>query len=232
MKKLILSLGMALLPALTFAQVIDDKEDGLRYGGVNYFIVAGDSLMVKNLYNRNDSITIEPQLVFKNKTYPVKGLKRSAFERFWELEYVNLPACIKTIPNSCFASCNRLTEVIMPGVEEIDPYGFFRTRLEEFVAPDGLKKIWDYAFNGCSRLSFVELPETLEWIDENAFVHCNNLDVVKVKFSQPIEIHKDAFWLIRPNWSRRPIKLLVPAGSKEAFQSDPNWGRFNPIEEY
>lgn len=104
-----------------------------------------------------------------------------------KLTYLRWTAGIPVIGRSCFQEMNMLETIILPeGVTEIadgkdeivstgfnsyvDKYGAFRfdTALKTVVLPKSLTKIGDYAFDGCTSLTELKLPQKLETIGSNA----------------------------------------------------------------
>lgn len=242
MKKLILTLGVVILPALLFSQVnsriksrgriVNQLEAYGRvdYMGINYYPVGKDSLIIKNEFNKSDSVVIPATLTIDKRPYQVVGLKESAFEYNNHNQYVSLPPSITEIASSAFRCCPDLTSIEMPGVQKIRAYAFFRTGFETLTLPEGLKSVGTYAFGECHNLRYLELPSSIEYIGERAFNGCEHLDTVKVNFATPIELGPSAFIWKRPNTPYRTIVLSVPKGSKDAFNEADQWRLFRIIE--
>ena len=70
---------------------------------------------------------------------------------------VNLPADWTEVPTAQFAGCKAVTE---------------------FIFPEGLKSIGDYAFSGCSGITSLNLPEGLTSIEDDAFLKCSGITSV------------------------------------------------------
>ena len=83
--------------------------------------------------------------------------------------------------------------------------------------PEGLEKIWDYAFSN-SGFMMITLPSTLEILAASAFNSCDNLIVLRNFSHWPLEMEGKSGY---PN-----IRLHVPAGSKEAYESADFWKDF------
>lgn len=244
MKKLAVLLIISILTLGLYAQVksristrtgvVDQLKTFGRvsYMGQNYFPIGKDSLLVKNDIAKLDSVFIPKVLTIDNKPYVVSGFKSMAFEYDVTLKYIEIPATITEISNSCFYGCSRLSECKMPGVNIIQGYAFFRTGFERLTFHEGLEKIGGSAFRECHNLRYIELPTTLSYIGDNAFLGCEQLDTVKVKFREPIELGSNVYWVYRPNTQRKNKVLLVPAGSKPAFEADEQWNLFQTILEY
>ena len=92
------------------------------------------------------------------------------------------------------------------------------TTFDELVYFTGLTKIEDGAFAGCTELTSVIIPETVESIGADAFNGCTNLTSITVVSETPPAIGMDAF----ANTGDCPI--LVPEGAVEAYVAA--WGEY------
>ncbi|MGN0224029.1 MAG: leucine-rich repeat domain-containing protein, partial [Muribaculaceae bacterium] len=176
------------------------------------------------------SIIIPAILTIDNKPYTVAQLMPSSFENN-KLKYASIPPTVTEIPSSCFYRCFYLEECLIPGAKSIGPYAFFRSTISKIELSDSLEEICSYAFYECNHLRTITLPATLKRIGHSAFRDCRGLDTVIVNFRQPIPIHEEAFWGLRAGAYKKPIVLVVPTGSKPAFEADPCWKRFTTIIE-
>ncbi|MCR5522840.1 MAG: leucine-rich repeat domain-containing protein, partial [Clostridia bacterium] len=70
------------------------------------------------------------------------------------LASINIPGCVKAIPNEAFRDCVSLTSVNLPS---------------------GLKTIGKEAFKHCSSLTSVSIPSSVDSIGENAFYNCDKI---------------------------------------------------------
>lgn len=214
--------------------IVDQFKDYGRvsYQALDYYLTGKDSLLVKgNIFDR-DSVIIPEILTVDGKPYNVVGFKQSAFEYNTDIKYVSMPVSVSKVASSAFFHCSRLTDCVMPNVKSIEGSAFAGTWIEKLVLPKSLEYIGYGAFCQCNKLEYVELPENLKYIDDHAFLDCRNLKTVKVNFSKPIKVGSSVFIYYMPNSSYRKITLMVPAGSKQAFEEADCWKRFNPIVEY
>lgn len=62
--------------------------------------------------------------------------------------------------------------------EYIDYYNFSNTNIKEIILPNSSNKITQRAFEGCNELEYVDIPETINVIENNAFKNCSNLKSV------------------------------------------------------
>ena len=99
------------------------------------------------------------------------------FDHCENLERVNLPSDLTTIPIHTFNSCKNLTEISLPtGVTEIGSSAFSGCEnLREIILPEGVWLIDDHAFSDCTMLESISLPDTLEALGYSVFYHCDSL---------------------------------------------------------
>lgn len=245
MKKLFLILTVVFYSMSAYCQVSSkiqsrrgivnqlEAYERVSYQGLDYYPIGKDSLIVKGEIFEKDSVIIPQTLTIDGKPYTVTGFKPSAFEYNNDIEYVSMPESITEIESSAFFHCFRLKECVMPNVRKIHASAFTGTVFTRIVFPEGIEHIGYCSFTGCNRLRYVELPKSLKYIDDMAFLGCEHLDTVKVHFTEPVEIGESVFQRVRRNWSIRTMVLSVPAGSREAFEADERWRRqFRTIVEH
>ncbi|MBQ6795024.1 MAG: leucine-rich repeat protein [Clostridia bacterium] len=68
--------------------------------------------------------------------------------------------------------------VISGDIEEIPAYTYQTSHYEYVYISEGVKRIGQGAFAYCENLKEVVLPKSLEFIDNDAFMGCKNLDIV------------------------------------------------------
>lgn len=97
--------------------------------------------------------------------------------------------------------------------------------LSSVVLPDVLTSIGSNAFEGCSTLASIAIPSGVTSIGANAFFGCNNLLSVFVGVDTPVAITENIFE------NRANATLFVPVGSKAAYEAANYWKDFNEVEE-
>ena len=114
----------------------------------------------------------------------------AAFRGCENLTNVSLPHSITSIADYAFFECDLLTSISVDeknaNYKDIDgnlyskdgkiliQYAIGKTQTE-FIIPDGVIRIGDNAFEGCSSLTSVTIPESVTSIARNAFSRCYRL---------------------------------------------------------
>ncbi len=111
----------------------------------------------------------------------ITGIGNYTFKECKNLRSVTLPSTLSDIPMGAFANTG-LTEVTIPnGVKKLIQDCFAGcTQLKKVTLPDGLKMIGFSAFNGCRALSDINIPETVDTIDDYAFADCTSLKSINI----------------------------------------------------
>ncbi len=122
---------------------------------------------------------------------------------------------ITVIPDYAFEKCTSLEKINFPtSLVQIRYNAFTETALKDFQAPDSLREIWGYAFQGakelmtvnlnkttklgqmafenCEKLTSIDLPSTLTEIDQNVFNGCKSLENINMP-DEAITIERDMF---------------------------------------
>ena len=128
-----------------------------------------------------------------------------AFDNCSSLLSVTLPSNVMSIGNSAFSHCSGLTSLIIP---------------------ENVTKIGSFAFYKCSGLTSITIPSSVTSIDVNfSFAGCSGLTNVKVDLETPLSISSSTFS------NRANATLVVPIGSKAAYESADYWKEFKRIVE-
>ena len=107
-----------------------------------------------------------------------------AFAQCYKLTKIDLPNNLKHIGKESFLACEGLTEVIIPNsVEIIDKQAFSDClKLKRVAIGNGVSNIKDYAFASCRNLVKVTFEENslLDHIHNNAFDGCTRLKEINL----------------------------------------------------
>ncbi len=100
------------------------------------------------------------------------------------------------------------------------------SEVKNLVIPNSITSINEYAFQGCYGMTSVTIPNSVTSIGSYAFEECSSLTSVKVDIASPLPINSSTF----PN--RTNSTLIVPVGSKAAYQAANYWKDFKRIIEF
>ena len=103
------------------------------------------------------------------------------------------------------------------------------TNLESVILPEGVEKIYYYAFKGCKKLTKINIPEYVNTIGEDAFEGCTALREVSIANPNPasISLGNNVF----KNVPLSECTLYVPFGTKELYAQTNVWKDFGTIIE-
>ena len=99
------------------------------------------------------------------------------------LQTILLPKSVTSIDDRAFSSCHSLNKVVIyeNSVKTIGMAAFeYCSSLAYIVLPEGVTTIARSAFWGCSSLSRIDLPEGVTTIGHSAFYGCEKLSSVKL----------------------------------------------------
>lgn len=138
----------------------------------------------------------------------VKTIGESAFYKCSSLTSITIPKCVTSIGIEAFSNCNALTEIIVDedntmyrsvnGVLYSKDMALLHTypsgkQVEEFIIPDGVLTIGEWAFSHNSLLTSVTISNTVETIKYGAFYYCEPLK--NITLGNNVEIIEDrVFW--------------------------------------
>ena len=152
---------------------------------------------------KNDVLYIGKHLIKArysiNGEYTIKDgtlcIADEAFFDCYNLTNVTIPDSVTTIGSNAFAICYGLTSIEVAenniAYKSIDGnlYTKDRTTLiryaigktaAEFIIPDSVTTIGEYAFRNCSSLTSVEIPDSVTTIGNGAFYYCSSLTSIEI----------------------------------------------------
>ncbi|MCQ2201009.1 MAG: leucine-rich repeat domain-containing protein [Bacteroidales bacterium] len=154
-----------------------------------------------------------------------------------DFQSVSIPYGVRKIGSCVFHFSKSLTDIeFANSVEEIGGYTFsYCTSLKSVKLPEGLSVIDYCMFGDCTSLEYLEIPKSVTRINSYAFytpvgtsynLPCG-VKVLKVNSETPAEVFENTFYKL----DLSNITLLVPEGSKAAYESADYWKDFGTIEE-
>ena len=154
------------------------------YGAFTYEVY-GSEVTITGLVDNNTAGAIE--IPAEIDGYPVTEIEKEAFYNCDYITSVAIPATVTKIKVAAFKNCDNLQSVTMnEGLEEIGGNwasgGAFDacTSLKSIELPDTVKSLGYGAFSGCTSLGSVKLSNTLNSIDSFAFSGCIHLKSVNI----------------------------------------------------
>ena len=99
---------------------------------------------------------------------------------------------------------------------------------KELVIPDGVKALGNFAFAGCEGLETVVVGSGVETWGKETFFVCFDIKSIYLRSENVVTPTTEPF----ESSIFETATLYVPAGTKNAYELDAYWGRFNNITEY
>jgi len=131
-------------------------------------------------------------------------------------------AIIETATNKLVAGCQ--TTQIPVGITAIGNHAFGgKWGMQQMAIPETVTTIETEAFTYCTSLSSITLPASISVIGNGAFIGCENLVRVRCDMEIPPTIAWDVFT------NRANATLIVPSGSKAAYEAADYWKEFREI---
>ena len=139
---------------------------------------------------------------------------------------------VASIGDDAFGDCNSLNSISVvgdnPNYSSIDGVLFDKQQTKlircpggkqgEYIIPNSVTSIGDYAFYNCSSLTSVTIPNSVTSIGYDAFVGCSSLRIIKVESPVPAELLGEGDFM---PWSYFPdyenLLFYVPCGSIRAY---------------
>lgn len=118
----------------------------------------------------------------------ITSIGNNAFYQDRNLESVTIPATVTSIGREAFRYCSSLNNVTLPGsLVLIDEWSFANcTSMENLTIEEGIPSISRDVFQ-FSGMKKVVLPSTLEFIGDNLFYQCPNLE--ELDFSKCVNVY-------------------------------------------
>ncbi len=199
----------------------------------------------------------------------VTDILYAAFNNCSSLKVIEIPASVTNIyVNGVFTNCSSLEKFkvvsgntrytaedgVLFNISKTILVAFPGGKAGEYIVPDGVTTLRQYAFCGagkltncqlpetltaipygafarCSSLTYVNIPASVQSIDQYAFTQCPKLAMMKVGWKTPLA-EPNITGNVFQNTQTENISLYVPRGSKNDYMVTPIWKDFKEIIEY
>lgn len=154
-------------------------------------------------------------------------ISTSSFQGCQYLSDIKLSDSLTYIPVSCFYQCPSLTDIEIPSsCLRLGESCFNSTGMTTIDLPEGLTTIETTVFKS-SKLQTIEIPSTVKKMGNYVFER-SSIKQLKMRNDTPCTIGSSIF-----RYCSSLEKILVPAGSLDAYKSATNWSAYaDYMEEY
>ena len=162
-------------------------------------------------------------------TYKVVKIGKDAFSESSELTSVTIGANVKTIEASFYACFALKTIQFEKGsqLQTIKGYAFqYCTSLESIELPEGTQYISTSAFEQCRGLVRVVLPASIKTIEDDAFPTSSTNLHMYVAWQDPADVNAG---IVSKCEETNTWTLHVPKGAKEKYEKSQSWKNFGTI---
>ena len=138
----------------------------------------------ENAFSRTGiDVLVLADIVSDNNVY----IGRGAFSSCLSLANVTIPANVSLIPESCFEGCSKLNVINIDKSAAgtvVGRYAFKGCTSLESIGLDGFKAetLSANAFEGCTKLARIYLPDTVKTVSANVFSGCNAITWVEFHY--------------------------------------------------
>ena len=165
-------------------------------------------------------------------TYNIKaGTRFIGSSAFWGcsgLTSINIPNSVKSIGDNAFRDCSGLTSVTINSnaiLSKNYTYGnslkyIFGEQVKEYIIGESVTSIGEWAFDDCSSLTSITIPNSVTSIGERAFLDCSGLTSITIPNSVT-SIGGSAFWGCSGLKSVTCLAKNVPTTGGSVFDNVP-----------
>ena len=111
----------------------------------------------------------------------IDSICQNAFHGCEKLTSITIPSSVRYLGTDIFSSCDQLTTVYYNAIDCITGHwAFRRCNFTNLIISDSVRRIPECAFEETDITGHLELPESLSFIGQYAFSHCDNITSVNI----------------------------------------------------
>ena len=228
--------------------------DGLTLNGLTYTLNDDSKTVSVKVADKNSAFeaVIPASVTYENKSFAVTTIAQNGFQGS-KITKVEIPASVTTISNGAFKEAKSLTSVVIPAsvetlgkeafrycqnlltvtfegtaIKAINDHTFNNCwAIAELEIPEGVTTIGDWVFERMNAMTTLTLPSTLTKVGDGSFGWISKMETMTVKATTPPTLSGTPF----RDFPYSTCKLIVPNGSKSAYQAANGFSAFTTIEE-
>lgn len=153
----------------------------------------------------------------------------AAYDARTRVKYVELPKDLQILPDQMFFNCEIESINLPTSVKAIGRQTFEYSNIKRIIIPEGVTELQYQTFYCCKKLKSITIPKSLNYIGQQVFGE-TELDTIHCLGIEPPFIEVNAFSSNSGPEKRYPL-LIVPNGTKEAYQNAMIWKECQILEE-
>ncbi|MCM1223102.1 MAG: leucine-rich repeat domain-containing protein [Lachnospiraceae bacterium] len=159
----------------------------------------------------------------------LQSIGEKAFENS-QLSVINLPNTVTSLGKQCFPSTTKeLT--LSTSLTEIPEQMCMRSSITAIAVPEGVATIYNEAFYSSQKAINISLPSTLKQVGHQTFYESTSVTTVVCAAANPPAVNSGQKDRLFSTETYNKAVLIVPVGSKSAYQAADAWSNFASIEE-
>jgi hypothetical protein len=188
--------------------------------GIDYVKTSANTVELKDGKSIKGNCVIPSTVLYKDTSYKVTSIGRSAFYDCTGLWSLVVPTSVKSIGIAAFSGCSALTSLTLPQTIKVLENSVFHDckSLISLVIPASVTSIGIDAFSGCTQLSSITIPSSVRSLEPYAFKGCAGLKEFIVESGNPqfysldgVLFNKDRATLLAFPTNKPTTEYVIPS---------------------